>query len=1361
MKSFRLTALALVFVCTSATASVHVWTGSVSSSFADATNWVGGSPAGDPDADLSFPGGSRVRATNDIAGLTVRSISISGGGYEIDGQSIHLISDASLFDTSALTNTITCALILDGATHVNVVPGDDFEHQALTLAGQLSGSGALSLSGGGRVVLSGSTPNTNSGATSIACGTLELHKASGVTSVAAALSTVRAAGCTVSTIIGAADEQIADSAPITLGAGTLEVGARETIGPLTLDGGEVRIIYLGQAAQLTLGGDIVVMSGGTIAKATLPAGTRHISAPNGCNLLAFYSLDGSGSLSVSGNPAVACTAIVNGTYVAPSSFSGVNVEFQNGQSAVTLANGSFKGTASSLVASAATIAPGYPPAATTAATIDLSGASIVRPKAEAMPAIVAGVAISLGGATLDLSQFETTSARGTVYTLVSNRGSAAVNGTFASLAEGATVGGAFRISYVGGDGNDITLTDLRGSYSSVSLSASAMNAEVGQPVNLDASVYVGSTPPHAATGTVEFRDGATSLGTASVNSGHALLSVSLPVGSSHALTAAYSGDAVAAASISSPVYVTVREHAPSITDVQPSSVTSGSSATITVTGTNFVPGSTISSSYSSVGPTTYVSPTQLQAVFSPAPSPSDRATHITVTQPGPYVVSSPFDITVTGVPRTISPLVLGTQSVTAPVTAGGRAAFVSGSSHYENYSTTIEMDEALLSDDDHDGTIVWQTTFPIRPFGTWMMADLSSGSIAGVVPGGYASIMSPFPEAMFLEDADGLVSWVSASVRTGAIWSFVLARPSTGEAWLMHNGDGGTTDLDGASNGWITFRVTSMEPIGSSAAAPASIAAGDLFMAVEENGARSFGDAVTPHLGEGSGAGTIRVASTTVYATESAPSLKATLMRTGGSAGTVSVAYATSDGTAHAGVDYQAVNGRVTFNDGEILKTIEVPLVDDGDFADQRSFTISISDPAGAVITGSADTLATIYEDDPQPVVTATVPASVAEGDSGERSIPVTVSLAGSARVPISVSWGASGDVTAHGSVTLDATHRTASISIPFMADSKPALDKHVSIGFGVNIGAAPARTSVTIVDDDVAIVSIGDVTVNEASGVAWLSILVEPATAKPVTVAYRTADGTAGAGSDFTTVDSSITITNSARTQITVPLINDSLAETTEALLLTLTSATNATIRRATAVVTILDDDATILAKPQGLTAQATSSSAVTVSWTPVSGAVSYEVYRRSAGFGTALRSTTSQPWFTESFLPSGQSYLYTVRAINSASTSPFSDADLATTIVYSPPTLQGAVISTSHFIDLRYAINAVRALAGLPAATTSSTIATGFVVKASTIVELRSALSEARSALGLPAITFTDTNPAGSIIKAVHLEELRAGSR
>ncbi len=68
---------------------------------------------------------------------------------------------------------------------------------------------------------------------------------------------------------------------------------------------------------------------------------------------------------------------------------------------------------------------------------------------------------------------------GTVLTVISNTGSSAVSGTFNGLPEGSTVTigvNAFRLSYVGGDGNDVTLTALGAAQPPVITSTAATGA---------------------------------------------------------------------------------------------------------------------------------------------------------------------------------------------------------------------------------------------------------------------------------------------------------------------------------------------------------------------------------------------------------------------------------------------------------------------------------------------------------------------------------------------------------------------------------------------------------------------------------------------------------------------------------------------------------------------------------------------------------------------------------------------------------------------------------------------------------------------------------------------------------------------
>ena len=88
--------------------------------------------------------------------------------------------------------------------------------------------------------------------------------------------------------------------------------------------------------------------------------------------------------------------------------------------------------------------------------------------------------------------------------------------------------------------------------------------------------------------------------------------------------------------------------------------------------------------------------------------------------------------------------------------------------------------------------------------------------------------------------------------------------------------------------------------------------------------------------------------------------------RAGNTSGTVSVGFATADGTAVAGVDYASTSGSLAFAPGVTTRSIIVPLLDAriavGDFA----FTITLSTPAFGATLGTPATTTVIIDVDNQ-----------------------------------------------------------------------------------------------------------------------------------------------------------------------------------------------------------------------------------------------------------------------------------------------------------------------------------------------------------------------------------------------------------
>src|SRR5207237_346608 len=77
-------------------------------------------------------------------------------------------------------------------------------------------------------------------------------------------------------------------------------------------------------------------------------------------------------------------------------------------------------------------------------------------------------------------------------------------------------------------------------------------------------------------------------------------------------------------------------------------------------------------------------------------------------------------------------------------------------------------------------------------------------------------------------------------------------------------------------------------------------------------------------------AGALQFSSSSYSVNEGGGSAEITVTRTGGSAGSVTVNYATSDGTAAAPSDYQSTSGMLTFGAGVLSQTFQVPIVNDG-----------------------------------------------------------------------------------------------------------------------------------------------------------------------------------------------------------------------------------------------------------------------------------------------------------------------------------------------------------------------------------------------------------------------------------------------
>jgi hypothetical protein len=119
-------------------------------------------------------------------------------------------------------------------------------------------------------------------------------------------------------------------------------------------------------------------------------------------------------------------------------------------------------------------------------------------------------------------------------------------------------------------------------------------------------------------------------------------------------------------------------------------------------------------------------------------------------------------------------------------------------------------------------------------------------------------------------------------------------------------------------------------------------------------------------LAPASPAGALAFSTTGFTVNENAGSATITVKRSGGSAGAVAVHYATGNGTALAGTDYQATSGTLTFGAGVPSATFTVSILDRGDSSHTtKALSLTLTTPTGGVTLGSPSSAAlTIAEND-------------------------------------------------------------------------------------------------------------------------------------------------------------------------------------------------------------------------------------------------------------------------------------------------------------------------------------------------------------------------------------------------------------
>jgi hypothetical protein len=315
--------------------------------------------------------------------------------------------------------------------------------------------------------------------------------------------------------------------------------------------------------------------------------------------------------------------------------------------------------------------------------------------------------------------------------------------------------------------------------------------------------------------------------------------------------------------------------------------------------------------------------------------------------------------------------------------------------------------------------------------------------------------------------------------------------------------------------------------------------------------------------------------------------------RTGGTSGpnpdgsgSVSVNFATSDGTATNGINYTGVNESVVFPPGEVLKLVPVPVMDDSNITPNLTVNLTLSGPTPPAILGDQPTATLTIINDDNAVKFSSDNFAVAK-NTGTGFGTLDVQRIGTTNGSCTVDFYTSTNGTAvigtdyqptNGTLTFNPGDTDKTIYVPVINNGLVEGNRTVIVALTNNMGTllnSPSNSTLTIDDTTAApgqfYLSATNYQAGSGDGTVFLTVLRTNGTSGSASVTYTTVPGTAVPGIDYNPVTNTVSF-GDGDTLKTFPitLINNPTAQEPVSFsvflsnptgLATLTTPTNATV--------------------------------------------------------------------------------------------------------------------------------------------------------------------------------------------------------
>ena len=504
---------------------------------------------------------------------------------------------------------------------------------------------------------------------------------------------------------------------------------------------------------------------------------------------------------------------------------------------------------------------------------------------------------------------------------------------------------------------------------------------------------------------------------------------------------------------------------------------------------------------------------------------------------------------------------------------------------------------AQVSEDFESGTASGWTTSGTASTGTFVVANPTLETTSGVTtqleddhtaaPGVNAYFTATNTSAGNA-DVDGGTSITTSpvynitSTSQLSIWYFFGQRDNGDDAGdfflLEYSLNGGTTYTNLVSIGDITINAswteaTAVIPAGSNVVIRVTVSDGSSTGDIVEGGIDDLTITTTSPA--------VTVEDVTVN--EDAGTADFTVTHTGAdAAGIFTVNYQTVNGTATSGSDFTFDSGTLNFNgtSGD-TETISVPITDDGVFENTETFTIQFTATSDGSVDISDTATGSITDDDGL-IITDGVTENTCGGtflDSGgstgaysnfeDITYTICPDTPGSfTRVNFSSFNVESGfdflfvyEGTTTGGTLIGTYDNSNPPTIITSTDGSGCLTFRFTSDFSVTLDGWEAVVSCFTPGPTM---TIADVAVNENAGTANFTVTHTGASATgPFTVNFQTVDGTALAGSDYTSTSGTLSFNGTLGDTevISVPITDDAIVESDETFTIQLTGSSDGTV--------------------------------------------------------------------------------------------------------------------------------------------------------------------------------------------------------